>query len=253
VKSQPFSCSLTLSVEYPSSDPAITAVGGTTLPGIQQYCLNSACTPPYFAINIPAERVWGWDYLEGLCTALGLSYAACGIEFAGGGGGVSISFATPFYQIGLPGVQQSQHGQVFKAGSGFTGGPPLVVDLPANFAGRNVPDVSFNSDPQTGYVILYTSSASGALAEYAFEGGTSFAAPQLNGVSALLGEYVHGRLGLLNFPLYFSRFAQGPTQPLNVISHGDNWFYQARDGYSPAAGLGTLDVAKFAAFLAGDN
>jgi subtilase family serine protease len=41
------SCSLTLSVDNPASDPAITAAGGTTLPGTQSYCLNSACTPPY--------------------------------------------------------------------------------------------------------------------------------------------------------------------------------------------------------------
>ena len=45
--SQPDSCSLTLSVGYPGSDPAITSAGGTTLPGLQEYCLNSACTPPY--------------------------------------------------------------------------------------------------------------------------------------------------------------------------------------------------------------
>jgi subtilase family serine protease len=248
-KTQPFSCSLTLSVDYPASDPAITAVGGTTLPGTMEFCLNAACTPPFFAINIPQERVWGWDYLEPLCTALGFSFASCGIEFAGGGGGVSVAFQVPFYQFGLAGVQESQPGVVFKAGAGFTGSN-LTIGVPGLFPGRNVPDVSFNSDPETGYIIIYTSS-SGGLREDAFIGGTSFAAPQLNGVSALLGEQVHSRLGLLNFPLYLTRFVRGSAQPLNVISQGDNWFYQATDGYSPAAGLGTMDVTKFADFLSG--
>jgi subtilase family serine protease len=246
---KPLSCSLTLSVEYPSSDPAITAAGGTTLPGIQEYCLNAACTPPYYTVDIPRERVWGWDYLEGLCTALGVSFSACGIEYAGGGGGVSTAFNVPLYQVHVPGVQLTQPGQVFKAGAGFTGGGPLIVALPNHFPGRNVPDVSANADPQTGYVILYTSSSSG-FGEFTFEGGTSFVAPQLNGVTALLDQHAKGRLGLLNYALYFAALESGrPGAPLNTITDGDNWFYQADNGYSPAAGLGTLDVANFAKFL----
>jgi subtilase family serine protease len=249
--SQPDSCSLTLSVEYPAVDPAITAGGGTTLPGSQSYCLNSACTPPYYTINIPHERVWGWDYLEGLCTALGIdpSSAACGIDYAGGGGGVSITFRKPFYQAGLPGVELTQPGQVFQTGPAIFG-VPVSYALPASFPGRNIPDVSFNADPQTGYVIYYTSSVSG-FGMFTFFGGTSFVAPQLNGVSALLGQYVHGRLGLLNYPLYFAAGVTGPGAPLHPIAFGDNWFYHGRQGYSPAAGQGTLDVAKFANFLAG--
>ena len=33
-------------------------------------------------------------------------------------------------------------------------------------------------------------------------------------------------------------------EPQNTISTGDNWFYKARDGYSPAVGLGTIEVFK---------
>lgn len=246
---QPLSCSLTLSAEYPASDPAITAAGGTTLPGTQEYCLNSACTPPYYVINLSQERVWGWDYLEGLCKALGYSPAACGIEYVGGGGGVSITFGLPSYQSGLAGVQLSQPGQVFQAGTGFAAdGIGLYYRLPAHFAGRNVPDVSANADPETGYVIYYTSSANG-FGEETFYGGTSFVAPQLNGVAALLGQYLHGRLGLLNNALYAAPDSQTSSASLHPITSGDNWFYQGRNGYSPAAGLGVLDVANFAKYL----
>jgi subtilase family serine protease len=239
-------------VEYPSSDSAITAAGGTTLPGTQAYCLNAACTPPYFVVNIPQERAWSWDYLAGLCTTLGIPIASrsCGIEFVGGGGGVSTAFGLPLYQFGLAGVQATQPNQVFQTGPGIFG-VPVTYSLPANFPGRNLPDVSANADPQTGYVVVYTSSNDG-FGEFAFFGGTSFVAPQLNGVTALLGEDLHSRVGLLNYPLYLARLvAHGAASPLNVISTGDNWFYTGRNGYSPAAGLGTLDVAKFASFLSG--
>jgi hypothetical protein len=39
---------------------------------------------------------------------------------------------------------------------------------------------------------------------------------------------------------------RGPNAALNTVSAGDNWFYSGRDGYSPAAGLGTINVAKLA-------
>jgi subtilase family serine protease len=244
---------LTLSVSYPGSDTAITAAGGTTLPGIQDYCLNAACTPPYYVVDIAHERVWGWDYLDGLCQTLGYTPITCGIFPAGSGGGVSIAFDVPLYQIFVPGVQRSQPGQLFQAGEGFTGDFPLVYSLPAFHPGRNVPDVSFNADPDTGYAIYYTSEPSGVFSELTFYGGTSFVAPQLNGVSALLGEYLYGqRIGLLNYPLYLAQsdqFYRYPGAPLHPIAYGDNWFYRGRDGYNPAAGLGTLDVANFAEFL----
>jgi kumamolisin len=252
--SQPYSCSNTLSVDYPASDTAITASGGTTLPVTLDFCLNAACTPPYYVVTVPHERVWGWDYLNGLCAALGYNPITCGTFPGGGGGGVSITFDIPFYQYDLPGAQLSQPGQVWEAGAGIGSyyGVGTYYALPAFYPGRNVPDVSFNADPYTGYLVYYTSSVTGYGIENGW-GGTSFVGPQLNGVSALLGQEVHGRIGLLNFPLYFLSFTgqayRNPGAPLNVIKYGDNWFYKGRNGYSPAAGLGTLNVANFADFL----
>ena len=77
-----------LSVDYPASDPAITAGGGTTLAGAQTYTTSVGSV----VIDIPEERVWGWDYLVPLCNALGLSPIDCGIYPTGGGGGVSVFF-----------------------------------------------------------------------------------------------------------------------------------------------------------------
>jgi hypothetical protein len=87
-------------------------------------------------------------------------------------------------------------------------------------------------------------------------------APQLNGVTALLGQYLDGNnIGFLNYPLYdlassehgdsaydlaSSKRGDSALQP---IAYGDNWFYHGSNGYNPAAGLGTLDVANFATAL----
>ena len=165
----------------------------------------------------------------------------------GGGGGVSFEFAVPFYQLGVAGIQKTQPDQVFIDED--TVPPTTLLDLPAHYAGRNVPDVSFNADPDTGYVVFYTSDQTG-FSEATFWGGTSFVAPQLNGVVALLGQFVHGRVGLLNVPLYelvrSGGAYSGKSAPLNVIKYGNNDYYYGRDGYSPAVGVGTLDVANFA-------
>jgi subtilase family serine protease len=236
--------SLALSVDNPASDSFITAAGGTTLAGKQSYALPDGGT---WTVNIPQERVWSWDYLVPLCTDLGFDPIACGIFPVGGGGGVSFEYPLPFYQLGVAGIQKTQPDQVFIDED--TVPPTTVLDLPAHYAGRNVPDVSFNADPDTGYVVFYTSDQTG-FSEATFWGGTSFVAPQLNGVVGLLGQFVHGRVGLLNVPLYqlvqSGSAYSGKSAPLNVIKYGNNDYYYGRDGYSPAVGVGTLDVANFA-------
>jgi len=231
-----------LSVDNPASDSAIVAGGGTTLPGVQEFTLADGSP---FSVNVPAERVWGWDYLIPLCNALGLDpLGDCGIFPAGGGGGVSVFFPLPLYQFGIFGTQLSQPNQSLVDNS--TSPPTDDFDLPAHFFGRNVPDVSFNADPDTGYSLFYTSSRHGFEVE-TFGGGTSFVSPQLNGVTALLSQNAGHRLGLLNVELYnLARLGltQGRNAVINTISTGDNWFYKARNGYSPAVGLGTIDVFK---------
>ncbi len=248
---QTYSCTNTLSVDYPASDPAITAGGGTTLPGVQEFCINAACSP-VFDIDVPQERVWGWDYLIPLCEALGTpDPSTCGIFPAGGGGGVSVFFPVPFSQVFVPGVQRSQPGQVWQSTEALAaalGVAATSFDLPANYPGRNVPDVSFNADPDTGYIIAYTSNVSG-FSVMSFWGGTSFVAPQLNGLTALFGEDLHQRLGVMNlalYPLILSNQAYGGLHPpLRAISAGDNWFYHGSNGYNLGAGAGVMDVANF--------
>ena len=237
----PANFSNVISVDDPGVQPFLTDAGGTTLPGKQVFGLPSGKS---ITINVPQERAWGWDYLEPLCKALGQTIDQCQIFPAGGGGGVSLYFRRPFYQHFVSGLRDSVPGQALYDNSQTP--PQLVVALPGGFPGRNVPDISLNSDPQTGYVVAYTSSSTG-FAFQTFWGGTSFASPQMNGVTALLCQGTHGRIGLLNVPLYFlagTNGYSGNQAPLRDIKTGDNWYWSARPGYDQATGVGVPDVAN---------
>jgi subtilase family serine protease len=233
--------SKTLSVDSPGSSPWITAAGGTTLPGDQSY--QGGIT-----LKVPHERVWGWDYLAALCTPPNLDPVSCGNFPVGGGGGVSIDFPMPFYQNWVQGTRISEPGQTLVDHT--TTPPTTVFALPGGYRGRNVPDISLNADPQTGYQLVYTSDKNG-FGTTSGNGGTSFVAPQLNGITALLSQRLNHRLGLLNIPLYAMAanptFAYtGPHAPLHDITSGNNWFYKAEPGYDLGSGLGTLNVANLA-------
>jgi subtilase family serine protease len=229
-----------LTVDSPAGDPAITAAGGTTTP------FTFTATDYGFPAGTPnlvisQEQVWGWDYLEPYFGSL---------FSVGGGGGVSSFWPAPWYQEGYPGARSTEPGQVitYTTTSGTTTTTQTLLTLPAHFQGRNVPDVSADADPFTGYLI-YSTADGGWLNGY---GGTSFVAPQLNGVSALVRQRVGGRVGLWNPMLY--RFAKNRGgSGSNDITAGDNWFYYGIPGYEPAAGLGVIDAARFARAVADEG
>ena len=242
--------SATLSVDQPASSAWITAAGGTTLPGTQVYTGPDG-NP--FPITVAAEQAWGWSYLHPLAAAYGYSDVDFGIFPVGGGGGVSSFVPVPAYQKGIQGVRTTEAGQSLIDYS--TSPPTDYLDLPAGYAGRNLPDVSLNADPQTGHTIIYTSSADGRTYLYSYGGGTSFVAPQLNGITALLAQQAGGRVGFINPRLYgIQRAAEAKGRATATVfgdvTSGDNWGYAAVPGYDPAAGLGTVNFAKLAQRLA---
>jgi kumamolisin len=238
-----------LTVDSPGSDPAITAAGGTTTAVVLTLTNPPPNTPP---LVVSTEQVWGWDYLQDyLVKYLGNQFQNA-LFPEGGGGGVSIFWPVPAYQKHTPGIRRSEPDQSVFQEVGSSTEYQDLLDLPAHFAGRNLPDVSLNADPESGYLLLSTEDG-GLLPGF---GGTSFVAPQLNGISALISEAVGSRrLGLWNPMLY--RFKQvygyGKASPFVDITAGDNWFYHGIPGYEPGAGLGVLDVAKLATAVAGDG
>jgi kumamolisin len=214
-----------LGVDSPASDPFITAAGGTIYPGIAYHHSGSD-----EIANVPQESTWGWDWTlpyYGLFGYNNQNQWKQQIFPSGGGGGISSQWAMPWYQQGLANV---------------------------NTSGRNVPDVSLDADPFAGYT-LYDSFSGGPDGSgwSAGWGGTSFVAPQLNGITALLDSIVGGRLGFLSPALY--QLAQRSnaygksTSPFNDITGGDNWYYDATTGYDQATGIGSLNVANLEAGL----
>ncbi len=210
---------------------------------------------------VPQVRAWGWDYFRDFDIAHGGLSVVWSEDFAaGGGGGVSVIFPLPDYQQGLAGVQTSAPGQALlciKAptctnplitGNKFTIGTNVLTSangfglsspaLPAGFAGRNTPDVSLNADPETGYALYYNSKWTTA------GGGTSFVAPQLNGIFALITQQLGGRIGMPHPQMYaaFKTMGYGAGSPFTPVTDGTNWFYKSTNGYNPATGLGQLDV-----------
>jgi kumamolisin len=240
----PAGLSSPLSVDVPGSDPAITAVGGTTTPytlDVGIFGLTAPAGTPNFSVS--REQVWGWDSLQSYLVAnFGTSWQGA-FYSNGSGGGVSSFWSAPTYQAGFPGQRLTETGQALTYRAPDAGSQ-ILLTLPSGFAGRNVPDVAANADPLSGYSVLST--ADGGWNYY--YGGTSFGAPQMNGISALLHQRTGGRVGLWNPMLY--RFALMARAGVYDITAGDNWFYDGIPGYEPGAGLGILDVAKFASSVA---
>jgi len=228
-----------LAVDFSASSPMVLAAGGTTLPTTLQL--------QHGTVSVTAERPWGWDYLMPYIAAnYGMSYYYENLFPSGDGGGVSVQYGVPSYQAGLPGVTTSAKGQTLFCFSSPAANPctpgQVLAQLPGGFAGRNLPDVSLNADPESGYSMVYQG------AWYTGSGGTSFVAPQLNGVFTLIAQQAGGRLGWLHPQLYGAFKAQGygSGSPFRAITTGDNLYWRATNSFNPATGMGSLDVANLA-------
>ncbi len=114
------------------------------------------------------------------------------------GGGISRQFTLPSYQANAS--------------------VPVNVDTQA--AGRGVPDVCGNADPQTGYVIRVDG------AEQTI-GGTSAVAPLWAGLTARLNEHLGAPLGFMQ-PLLYPLLGSGS---FHDITSGDNGSYAAGTGW----------------------
>ena len=225
-----------LTADAPGSDPLITTAGGTTVPF--SYSISGGPTA-----TLTRESVWGWDYIASYFqTNFGVDITDQ-VFSVGGGGGVSVFWQLPRYQQFTGGIRRSEKNQTLLF-------PPFGINymLPGNYRGRNEPDVSLNADPETGYSLVSSLDGPGLLT---FFGGTSFVAPQLNGISALLKQSSHERVGFWNPQVYALQniFGYGPFSAFNDIRSGDNWFYAGKNGYEPGAGIGTLNVSNLAVFL----
>ena len=223
-----------LAVDSPASSTYITAAGGTTLPPCfvtAKTCpttggVNLAPVAPDAYVGPTSEAAWGWSYLVPAHTLFGERSAQRMQRLVypvGSGGGYSIYFPKPSWQAGF-----QTSGQ------------------------RGLPDVALNADPFTGYAI-YDSSSSYSNSQDPwsnFWGGTSFAAPQWAGITALLDQATGGTpIGLATAVFYSLPPSGGTVQGFRDITQGNNWGYQASAGWDPTTGLGVPDVNALAAAI----
>ena len=238
-----------LSVDNPADSPFVTAAGGTTLPF---HFHNSTYN---MDISNNQERAWGWDYLYQYFDARGLNNpSGWGDRYlAGGGGGFSQFFATPNYQLGVPGVNRFTAVKQWTPNSDQSSltrdtAPTIIT---GTGKGRNLPDLAMNADPYTGYQVWFSDPGKpGSNFSSATYGGTSFVAPQLCGLSALINSADHTQVGFWNTQIYrFALQEDSPFHPLNTTgATNDNGFYTGTPGtvYNQATGLGTPDIAALA-------
>lgn len=152
--------------DFPSTDPLVTAVGGTSL-GVGQGSTYAFET--------------GWATGNSVLSADAASWAPAppGDWLYGAGGGVSTLFDQPWYQQGVV--------------------PPTIAD-----GKRATPDVAMDGDPQTGMLVGETQTfpdGSVKYAEYRI-GGTSLASPLYAGLEAIADQAQGRAHGFVNPAIY---------------------------------------------------
>jgi kumamolisin len=166
-----------LQAEYEASDPAVIGVGGTSL------TLDSTG-------GVASETGW-----------------------TGSGGGISIFFDRPAWQVG----------------NGVPAGDK-----------RLVPDVSLVADPSTGAMVFFQ----GQVQQI---GGTSWSAPTWAGMCALLNsartQANKQPLGFLN-PLIYPLIGSASFRDITAGSNGPNQQYDAGPGYDLVTGIGVPNVQE---------
>jgi kumamolisin len=137
-----------------------------------------------------------------------------------GGGGVSTVFPVPSFQEGLSATR--------------TGAAPAAL------AGRGVPDVSGDADPETGYTVRIDGVDT-------VIGGTSAVAPLWAGLIARINAARGAPVGYINPALYAA--AASGASPCNDIVTGNNGDFEAGPGWDACTGLGSPKGAAVAATL----
>ena len=151
------------------------------------------------------------------------------IKNGGGGGGISTVWSLPPYQSALAGSAASKGSATY----------------------RNVPDVSLDADPNTGYSIYFKGG-------WYLYGGTSCAAPLWSAFTALVNQQrvANGlsTLGFANTVLYpLAQSARYGSDFHDIADNSTNLYYPAVTGYDDATGLGTFNGANLLADLGGGS
>ena len=201
------------SVEWPASDPLVTAVGGTRLctdPTATTTRTTDNTDPPSVCQVQPAQTEIAWPF---------------------SGGGYSILFPRPAFQDNLP------------AGSTYVGSSVGAPGPNSNM--RGVPDVAYQASGGTG-PLIYIDGFWFAV------GGTSCSSPQWAGLLAIADQISGSNLGYINPALYkIGSDATRYANDFFDVTTGNNQTssipgYPASTGWDAVTGLGTPNAANLA-------
>jgi len=181
----------------PASDPNVTGVGGTTL-------IADGISGAY-----QSESTWNESEI--------FSEIYGDYEAVAGGGGVSVLYKRPFYQV-----------------------------LATHDKQREVPDVSYNAAVFNGVIVAWE----GGFWRF---GGTSAGSPQWAAIIAIVDQLAHRRSGNINPALYLLALLKGSANPFHDIADGSNNTvpdidgttiagFTAVKGYDMATGLGSPNI-----------
>ncbi|MBW1604866.1 protease pro-enzyme activation domain-containing protein [Lactobacillus sp. Sy-1] len=268
------------SVGLPASSPYIVAVGGTTLPfkNILFSELAAFKLTKDKRVSLPRESAWsnstsvtslfGAKYIydqtvnnlyanakteaekEKVKNELNQELASIAQQqknispitlyqlYNGSGGGFSSYFSRPKYQSGVSGVGTYKARQFLNLTTGQFN--PTAKLVTGKHSGRNLPDISGNADPLTGYNVYFNGKVD------PFGDGTSVITPQMAAMAAVINSFQGKRTGFWNPQIYrFARQAKSPFTSLNHLTD-NNLYYTGQPGkiYNQATGLGTVNFTR---------
>ncbi len=217
-----------LAVNALCSSPDSTCVGGTEFaadvanPGTYWNSSNAAGSQAS-ALGYIGEAVWNQS-----------GSVSGGADLYASGGGASIYFAKPAWQ--------------------------LASGVPSD-GRRDVPDLALNSSAAHDPYLVVSSDGGNPTGTLSLVGGTSAAAPSMAGIAALVAQNEGGRVGNFNPILYGLSGQQlaGGAAVFHRITSGNNSVpgqtgFSATTGdstYSQATGLGSIDGAQLIARWSG--
>jgi hypothetical protein len=193
-----------------ASSPNVTAAGGTDFVDTYDSVMGGAALSTYWgatntatfgdALGYVPETAWNDSCASSILaayegyTGAGLCNAGKGFvsgDVVGGSGGFSAHYAVPSYQSGITGYSGTMRAQ-----------PDISAFASNGFWSHAL--VSCDSH-------VASTACDSTLTTFAASGGTSYVAPQMAGIFALLVSYTGSRQGLLNPALYALAKAQFTT------------------------------------------
>jgi subtilase family serine protease len=207
-------------VEYPTSSPYVTSVGGTSLAvsktnSYQWETSWGTLLDPLIHLKNGGKK---WQYTPPGKYPAGFDGAS--------GGGVSTEYTQPSYQAGVVPTSLAT-----KLPDGTTSSQPMRV----------VPDVSAYADPSTGMLVGETGLQPNGKT-YAFSlarwGGTSVACPTFAGIEADAQQAAGGALGFANPGIYYldthAPYGSSDAAYNDVTDHplGLGYLAQVRNNYT---------------------